>query len=202
MPVIPILGAVPATKGILSFGFQRSPTHVHNGVDLPFPEGTAVRAAMAGLVTHATRAWQQGFTGYGNVVVIAQEDGTHALYAHLQKPAVDAGEPVKSGEIIGYVGRTQYNAPEHTSMLQTGPHLHFEVSPTPYPQDSHAPRIDPVGWLATGAKAVRDFADEVTRPFARAPEAPGPQSQRPRSSQSSPAPRSRKPGDGEGGSAA
>lgn len=157
MPTKPISNAALPTEGILSFGFQRSPTHVHNGVDLPAPIGTPVLAARSGLVKYATRAWQQGFTGYGNVVVIAQDDGTFALYAHLEEPLVEAGEPVHEGEPIGRVGTSQYSAPDHVSHFATnGAHLHFEVSATPYPQESTAPRLDPVAWL--GGEGARNAA--------------------------------------------
>ncbi len=144
--VIPIAGAKLPTKGILSFGFQRS-DHIHNGIDLPAPEGTKILAASSGQVKYATTKWQQGFTGYGNVVVVENIDGTFSLYAHMRRPFVNKGATVNAGQVIGEVGTTQYLAPEHTSHVKTGPHLHFEVSPTPYPQDNTRHRIDPVAWL-------------------------------------------------------
>lgn len=152
--MIPIAAVLLPRTGIRSFGFQRAPTtahpggHVHNGIDLPAEAGTNVYAARGGLVRFATSQWQQGFTGYGNVVVIAHDDGTYALYAHLRRPLVIAGEPVSEGDLIGEVGTTQYAAPAHTSHFAiSAAHLHFEVSATPYPQESTAPRIDPVAWL-------------------------------------------------------
>lgn len=157
MPSIPIAAARLPKHGILSFGFQRAPTsahpdgHTHNGVDLPAPIGTPVRAAHSGTVTHATNRWHQGFTGYGNVIVIDHGDGTHALYAHLNQAYVSPGQRVDEGAVIGEVGNTQYNAPDHVSLLSTGPHLHFELSPRPYPQPSAAARLDPVAWFEEGA---------------------------------------------------
>jgi murein DD-endopeptidase MepM/ murein hydrolase activator NlpD len=155
MPTIPIPGAALPLEGLLSFDYQRSETHVHNGIDLPAPIGTQVLAARSGLVKYATRAWQQGFTGYGNVVVIEQDDGTFALYAHLEEPLVNAGEPVHEGEPIGLVGTSQYSAPDHVShFARNGAHLHFEISATPYPQESTAPRLDPVAWLKSEGARV------------------------------------------------
>lgn len=144
--VVPIRGAQLPTSGILSYHYQRSATHIHNGIDLPAKEGTKVIAAASGLVKFATSKWLQGFTGYGNVVVIENNDGTWALYAHLKKPLVSKGATVIVGDEIGEVGTTQYNAPEHTGHLK-GAHLHFEIAPYPYPMASTARRLDPVAWL-------------------------------------------------------
>lgn len=149
--VIPVAGHYLPTSGKLSFEFQRTPTHRHNGIDLPAPEGTPVLAAADGTVQIATNAWRQGFTDYGRVVVIRHDVDAApvwTLYAHLMQSIVTADQPVRAGDTIGFVGRTQYSAPKHTSVF--GPrraHLHFEVSPRAYPQPSTARRLDPVAWL-------------------------------------------------------
>ena len=59
--------------------------------------------------------------GYGNHVVIDHGRGADgntyaAYYAHMSSVAVSAGQTVKKGQIIGYVGCTG---------ISTGPHLHF-----------------------------------------------------------------------------
>lgn len=145
MPLVPTAARIPVT-GILSFGYRRSATHVHRGIDLVAPEGTPVYAAMGGHVEHASAVWVPGFTNYGAHVVLAHAGGIRTLYAHLQTVLVKPGALVARGQQIGTVGRTQFAAPEHTSLLK-GAHLHFEVSPRPYPQDSEATRLDPVAWL-------------------------------------------------------
>lgn len=184
MPSIPIAAAVLPRLGVRSYGYQREPTsahpagHTHNGVDLPAPIGTPVRAAHAGVVTHATRRWEQGFTGYGNVIVVDHEDGTWALYAHLNQPYVKAGDRIEEGATIGEVGNTQYNAPDHVSVIAGGPHLHFELSPRPYPQASNATRLDPVAW----------FEETDTDPLARRPATTLAQSLSPLSSSAQSAP--------------
>jgi murein DD-endopeptidase MepM/ murein hydrolase activator NlpD len=150
--MLPIASAALPTQGILSYGYQRSPTHAHNGVDMPAPEGTPVYAAADGAAVIASKEWRQGFSGYGRVVVLHHpQHGVWTLYAHLAEPAVAQGQLVKAGEVIGYVGRTQYAPDDHSSMTGA-PHLHFEVSDRPYPMPSTQPRIDPVAWLGNAAQ--------------------------------------------------
>lgn len=155
--VIPIPGHVLPESGILSFEFRRSPTHIHNGIDLPAPEGTPVLATADGVVRYATDSWEPGFAGYGNVVVIEHNVGVRVwtLSAHLQRANVDEDQQVKAGDVIGFVGRTQYTREDHQKIM--GPrksHLHFEVSPREYPQASTARRLDPVAWLRAGEPRV------------------------------------------------
>ena len=59
--------------------------------------------------------------GENNVIVIEQQDGSLALYAHMRTGSLTAkavGETVTTGEYLGVVGSAGYS---------TGPHLHFEV---------------------------------------------------------------------------
>lgn len=162
----PIAGAQLPTEGVRSFGFARSATHTHQGVDLPAPEGTDVLAAAPGVVRHATDAWQQGFSGYGRVVVVEHPDlGAWTLYAHLSQALVAPGEVVKEGERIGLVGRTAFTHADHEAEFSSsGAHLHFEVSPRPYPQGSEEARIPPVAWLQS-----LDPLYEAADPFVQAP---------------------------------
>ena len=157
----PVTGELRA-RGNLSFDAQRSPTHRHRGIDLPRAEGTAVTAAAPGVVTHASAQWEQGFSGYGAHVVVKQDDGTHALYAHLSSVDVEPGERVQAGELLGAVGRTAYTAADHSALLSSGPHLHWEVSPRAYPQPSESARLDPLAWLAdTDDGGTRTMASTI-----------------------------------------
>jgi len=159
--------------GIRSFGFQRS-THVHNGVDFKAKEGDAVYAAAGGVVQHATLAWEQGFTGYGRVVVIEDDDGRHELYGHLSDPLVAEGQRVEAGELIGRAGRTAFEKDDHTSLLPAdAAHTHFEVAEGSYPQDREAPRLDPIAWLEAGRvhpiAGVRLGGEGMPGPFVLVP---------------------------------
>jgi murein DD-endopeptidase MepM/ murein hydrolase activator NlpD len=102
--------------------------HVHTGVDLAAPSGTAVRAATGGT---ATVGFDAG--GAGLFVAVAVDSHVRLLYCHLSAALVSAGRAVVAGELIGKVG---------SSGLSTGAHLHFEVQ-----VDGRA--VDPVLWLAS-----------------------------------------------------
>ena len=97
----------------------------HKGVDLAGPTGTPVYATADGYVSKAER-----FGSYGNYIQIEHGGELQTRYAHLSGYAIAAGQTVKKGQLIGYVG---------TTGRSTGPHLHYEVrvageavDPTPY----------------------------------------------------------------------
>lgn len=101
----------------------------HNGVDLAAPTGTPVYATADGLIGRAD--W---FSSYGLYISIDHGADLETRYAHLSRLAVAAGERVKKGDLIGYVGSTGRS---------TGPHLHYEVrvdgvavNPIPYMKET------------------------------------------------------------------
>jgi murein DD-endopeptidase MepM/ murein hydrolase activator NlpD len=146
--MIPVEKAKVPTAGKLSFGYQRSPTHRHQGVDLVAPLGTPVRAAAPGRVVNVVNAYTPGFRGYGKTVVVWNAPmGLYFLYAHLDSITVSPGQTVMAGDQLGTVGKTAYTEAEPTGDIKTGPHLHFEVSRGAYPKPSEAPRVDPVAVL-------------------------------------------------------
>jgi murein DD-endopeptidase MepM/ murein hydrolase activator NlpD len=108
------------------FGWRTDPidghTRFHNGVDLRAAYGDEVPVVGAGTVTFAG---EQG--GYGLTVVVQHADGLETRYAHLSSIAVNQGDQVQAGQVIGRVGQ---------SGRATGPHLHFEVT-------DHGERLDP-----------------------------------------------------------
>lgn len=95
-------------------------------VDLIVTEGASVLAARDGVVMMV----QAGFEGSGlnkgkyadraNVIRILHDDGSMAVYAHLQEGGVlvRVGQRVSLGQVIGISGNTGYSS---------GPHLHFCV---------------------------------------------------------------------------
>jgi murein DD-endopeptidase MepM/ murein hydrolase activator NlpD len=91
----------------------------HKGVDFAAPVGTPVVACNDGVVTSFT--WGPAFGKHIIVDHVEFADGTSGLWAgymHLSKVKVKAGQKVKKGQIIGWVGQ---------SGNVTGPHLHLEV---------------------------------------------------------------------------
>jgi murein DD-endopeptidase MepM/ murein hydrolase activator NlpD len=120
--VFPIAG--PHTYG-QGFGAQRS-GHTHEGQDV---------MADCGLPLVATQSATVKFAGTqalaGNYVVLSAADSSaDYVYMHLRDPAlVKKGDPVLTGQPIGFVGRTGD---------ATACHLHFELWPAP-------------GWYTGGA---------------------------------------------------
>jgi hypothetical protein len=66
--------------------------------------------------------------GYGNLVIVEHEGGWRSYYAHLAEFAVEEGQTVRQGELLGGAGTTGYS---------TGPHLHFELRYNGRPVDPH-----------------------------------------------------------------
>lgn len=100
------------------FGVRIDPVYktprFHKGLDFTAPQGTPIYATADGVVTEA------GFStgGYGNNVIINHGYGYETLYGHMYRVKVRAGQRVKRGETIGWVGSTGKS---------TGPHCHYEV---------------------------------------------------------------------------
>jgi murein DD-endopeptidase MepM/ murein hydrolase activator NlpD len=110
------------------FGYRIDPiyktTKMHPGIDFTAPQGTPIYATADGVVKMA------GFSdgGYGNHVIINHGYGYETLYGHMVRVKARAGQKVKRGEIIGYVGSTGKS---------TGPHCHYEVH-------KNGQKIDPI----------------------------------------------------------
>ena len=103
----------------------------HQGIDLAAPSGTPVYATADGIVSRAD--W---YSSYGLYISVEHGAAMQTRYAHLSRLAVAAGDTVKKGDLIGYVGSTGRS---------TGPHLHYEVrvdglavNPIPYMVESEA----------------------------------------------------------------
>jgi murein DD-endopeptidase MepM/ murein hydrolase activator NlpD len=120
--VYPVMGSRTSSD----FGTRRHPIKKdirrhHHGVDLAAPKGSIIRSIASGRVIYS-----DPFGGYGNLIVIKHSNGLTSHYGHCQKRAVQVGQSVNAGDIIGTVGSTG---------LSTGPHLHFEIRRDGEPQN-------------------------------------------------------------------
>jgi murein DD-endopeptidase MepM/ murein hydrolase activator NlpD len=122
-----LLKAIPAIQPVKNeelkhmasgFGYRSDPftkiRKFHKGMDFSAKTGTPIYATGDGVVRKADAS----LSGYGNHIEISHGYGYLTLYAHLSKYKVRAGQKVKRGDIIGYVGSTGRSE---------APHLHYEV---------------------------------------------------------------------------
>jgi murein DD-endopeptidase MepM/ murein hydrolase activator NlpD len=96
-----------------------------NAIDIAMPVGTAVHAAREGLVINVAHRFFRGgldtaISDEANFVQVLHDDGTTAIYAHLQMDTIRVrpGQRVERGEYIANSGNTGFSS---------GPHLHFVV---------------------------------------------------------------------------
>lgn len=119
-----------ATNYPISQAFPVGITHTtpdaYYAVDIAMPVGTDIYAARGGTVFEVASTNFRGGTdpdrdaAAANIVRIMHDDGTHAVYAHLNWNSIRVrpGDRVERGEYIADSGNTGFT---------TGPHLHFAV---------------------------------------------------------------------------
>lgn len=122
-----LLAATPAIQPVSNkdlsrmasgFGYRIDPvyktTKMHAGLDFAAPQGTPIYATADGIIKLAGNMGN----GFGNHVVIDHAFSYETLYGHMVRVKVRAGQKIRRGEVIGWVGSTGKS---------TGPHLHYEV---------------------------------------------------------------------------
>jgi murein DD-endopeptidase MepM/ murein hydrolase activator NlpD len=118
-PEMPDTTLSPPVAGRLTsrFGLRRvfngQPRNPHGGLDFAVAAGTPIRAPADGMVANTG-----DYFFNGNTVFVDHGQGLITAYMHLSRIAVASGQPVKRGEILGYVGATG---------RATGAHLHWTV---------------------------------------------------------------------------
>ncbi len=117
-----LLSATPSIMPVTGypserFGMRRDPftgsRSFHNGMDVSAPVGSKVIATADGVVRFAGRQHN-----YGKLVKLEHRFGLTTRYGHLKELAVNRGQVIRKGDVIGYVGATG---------RATGPHVHYEV---------------------------------------------------------------------------
>jgi murein DD-endopeptidase MepM/ murein hydrolase activator NlpD len=111
----------PRRNPFTATGGPGSRMHFHAALDMATKAGTPVYASADGTVEFSGRVprsrdvfrWR-----YGNYIILDHESGFKTIYAHCKDLNVEAGQEVKRGDLIAWVGSTGRS---------TGPHLHYEV---------------------------------------------------------------------------
>lgn len=115
---------------VYSYGKSQTASNatIHwNGVGIQAPLGTPVRSVAAGRVSMV-----RSLGTYGLTVILDHGAGDYTIYGSLQKASVKDGETVVKGQVIGTVGKSDPDLPEH---------LHFEI------RTGGRDAVDPVKWL-------------------------------------------------------
>ncbi|MBF6356080.1 M23 family metallopeptidase [Nocardia higoensis] len=124
--------AVRPVAGVISSGYGARWGSMHYGIDFADALGAPIKSVSNGTVIEAGPA-----SGFGLWVRVLQDDGTTAVYGHVNDMYVQAGQRVNAGDVIATVGNRGQS---------TGPHLHLEI------WDQGGNKIDPQPYLA--AKGV------------------------------------------------
>lgn len=116
----------------------------HHGIDIFAARGTPALAATAGTV----RSVSPNNLG-GNVVWLFDSERQQSLYyAHLDRVAVSAGQAVRIGDTVGFVGNSG-------NARTTKPHLHFGIY-----RRGRGP-VDPWPWVRTVTRGPLDVRADL-----------------------------------------
>jgi murein DD-endopeptidase MepM/ murein hydrolase activator NlpD len=107
---VPIAGARGSNFGHARV-FNDEPRNPHSGADISAGTGTPIQSTNRGRVVETG-----DYFFNGNTVVVDHGQGVFAVYLHLSRIDVEAGQMVEKGDVVGLVGATG---------RVTGPHLHW-----------------------------------------------------------------------------
>ncbi|WP_232236011.1 M23 family metallopeptidase [Nocardia sp. BMG51109] len=120
--VRPVAGAVSS-----NYGYRWGA--MHSGIDFADSLGSPIRSVENGTVIEAGPA-----SGFGQWVRVKNDDGTTAVYGHVNDILTQVGQRVNAGDVIATVGNRGNS---------TGPHLHLEI------WDPGDAKMDPAPYLAS-----------------------------------------------------
>ena len=132
--------ARPSTGFVSSiYGVQRyyngvfAEDYYHRGVDYAAGNGSPIYAPAAGRIEVVGRV-EDGFVLNGNTIGIDHGQGVTSVMIHLSGFAVEEGDMVEEGQLIGYMGATGF---------ASGPNLHWGLF-------VNGTAVDPVPWRYDG----------------------------------------------------
>ncbi|MEU1746648.1 M23 family metallopeptidase [Micromonospora arida] len=156
---ISVGGWMTPVQGTFVSGFRTDSRPGHDGVDIAAAKGTPIHAAASGLVIRVVcnAHLRDGspyscdvdgdpvtVLGCGWYVELRHPDSTVTRYCHMaRRPAVEVGQQVAVGQVIGQVGSSGHSS---------GPHLHLETHIGEPATESNA--VDPVGFFASRGIAL------------------------------------------------
>ncbi len=154
LPAIQPISNKDLTRTASGWGWRVHPIYkivkFHYGIDFTAPQGTDVYATGDGVV----ESINSGKRGYGNHIIVNHGFGYKTLYAHLLSFNVRAGQKVKRGEVIGFVGSTG---------ASLAPHLHYEV-------EINGEKVDPINFFfndltSEGYERIVEIASRTGQSF-------------------------------------
>lgn len=109
---LPVQGRLSSSFGLRRF-FNKQPRKPHSGLDIAAATGTAIKSPKDGTIINTGNYFFNG-----NTVFIDHGQGFITMYCHLNEIKLVPGDEVKTGDVIGTVGKTG---------RVTGAHLHWGV---------------------------------------------------------------------------
>lgn len=111
----PVTGRISGRFGSQRI-YQGVPGAYHSGLDITTgTSGTPYVAPADGVVVLAA---QKPFSLEGNLLIVDHGMGLNSAFLHSARLAVKQGDPVRQGQLLGYIGATG---------RASGPHLHWSL---------------------------------------------------------------------------
>lgn len=157
---LPTLGTPTLTSS--PYGYRVHPVdgawRLHQGVDIPAPQGTPVMAPVDGIVAYA-KPWD-GESHGGTVLAFdgtGEAQGMRFKFMHLSAIPVPVGTVVAKGGLLALTG--------NTGKWTTGPHLHMEVEDKASGREYDPVTVFPEGTFrgrsAPAAAGIGDLAGDL-----------------------------------------
>ncbi|MCM3272621.1 peptidoglycan DD-metalloendopeptidase family protein [Paenibacillus elgii] len=153
------MGVFEGWKVTSPYGYRTDPINgsrsFHTGIDLVKYHRYPIPAFVGGVVLFAGEGVAgTGFGGYGNVVALRDDKGYVHCYCHLDSVAVQKGQKLSKGDIVGYQG---------TTGRSTGSHLHYEVRAEDAPSYGYGSHVDPSEYLEKYFEGEDEMLKEQVR---------------------------------------